>query len=186
MWEIGNEHAHAILLSMLLEMYQIKSIDQETATGTWKIISSKFDNQSVMVQVDLLWQMNQVWCAEDSDPHETIQMLQALRAKYALAGGCLNLPQFTAIILSAIPDKYCPLLHTLIATTWANSQTLNPNNLISHIPEATKHHDDFTQAQAKKDNTALATQAAGKQGNQTNPPRRERKCDNCSKERHWQ
>jgi hypothetical protein len=128
--------------------------------------------------------MNQVQCAEDSNPRETIQTLQALRAKYASAGGRLDPPQFTAIILSAMPEKYRPLLHALIATTRANSQTLNPNDLISHITEAAKH--DFVQAQAKKDDAALAARVAGKRGNQTNPPKREGKCDNCGKEGHWQ
>jgi hypothetical protein len=139
MWEIRNKHAHLILSSMLPEMYQIKIIGQETATGTWKIISSKFGNQSVIVQIDLLQQMNQLQCIEDTDPCQTIQMLQVLQAKYASAGGHLHSPQFTAIILSMVLEKYCPLLHALIATTCANGQKLNPNNLISHITKAAKH-----------------------------------------------
>jgi hypothetical protein len=50
--------------------------------------------------------MNQTRCAKDADPRETIQTLQALWAKYASAGGKLESAQFTAIILSAMPDRY--------------------------------------------------------------------------------
>jgi hypothetical protein len=58
-----------------------------------------------MVHIDLLWQMNQTQCAEDADPWETIQTLQALQAKYASVDRHLELAQFTALILSAMPDK---------------------------------------------------------------------------------
>jgi hypothetical protein len=77
-WEIGNEHARSILLSTLPETYQIKIIGLDSAMDGWDTIKSKFDNQSEMVQIDLLRQMNQTRCAEDADPRETIQTLQAL------------------------------------------------------------------------------------------------------------
>ena len=78
MWEIGNEHAHSVILSTLPETYQIEVVGLESAKETWDLISSKFDNQSEMVQIDLLRQMNQTHCAEDADPRETIQALQTL------------------------------------------------------------------------------------------------------------
>jgi hypothetical protein len=59
-----------------------------------------------------------------------------------------------------MPERYRPLLHALIATTRVNKQTLNPNDLISHITEAAKH--DFAQEQAKKDDAALAARSGGK------------------------
>jgi hypothetical protein len=188
LWEIRNEHACSIILSTLLETYQIEVIGLENAKETWDVICSKFDNQSEMVQIDLLRQMNQSRCPEDADPRETIQALQTLRAKYASAGGYLKPAQFTAIILSTMPDRYHPLLHALIATTRVNKLTLNPNNLISHITEAAKH--DFAQEQAKKDDSALAAQNAGKHagrnnGNNKPHPKREGKCGNCGKEGHW-
>jgi hypothetical protein len=58
-WEIGNEHARSIILSTLPETYQIEVVGLETAKQTWELICSKFDNQSEMVQIDLLHQMNQ-------------------------------------------------------------------------------------------------------------------------------
>jgi hypothetical protein len=97
--------------------------------------------------------MNQTWYAEDADPQDAIQILQTLQAKYTSAGKCLKLAWFTAIILSAMPDHYQSLIHTLIASTWVNKLTLKPNDLISHITKAAKH--DFAQEQAKKDNAAL-------------------------------
>jgi hypothetical protein len=100
----------------------------------------------------------------------------------------LELAQFSAIILSAMPDQDQPLLHALIATTHVNKQTLTPNDLISHITEAAKH--DFAQEQAKKDNAALAARVMGNQGKQRgnsnqNPPKQEGKCNNYGKEGHW-
>jgi hypothetical protein len=139
-WEIRNKHAWSILLSTLPEAYQIEVIELKTAIDTWETISSKFDNQSEMVQIDLLQQMNQTQCVKDSGPCKTIQTLQALQEKYTSAGGCLESAQFTAILLSAMLDKYRPLLHALIASTHVNNQTLNPNDLISHITEAAKHN----------------------------------------------
>jgi hypothetical protein len=58
-WETGNEHAWSILLSTLPETYQIKIIRLDSAMEGWDTIKSKFDNQSKMVQIDLLHQMNQ-------------------------------------------------------------------------------------------------------------------------------
>jgi hypothetical protein len=55
-WEIGNEHARLIILSTLLETYQNEVIGLQTAAETWKSISSKFDDQSKMVQIDILRQ----------------------------------------------------------------------------------------------------------------------------------
>jgi hypothetical protein len=72
-WEIGNEHVWSIILSTLPESYQIEVIGLETAAEAWKMISSKFDNQSEMVQIDLLQQMNQTRCAKDADPCETFK-----------------------------------------------------------------------------------------------------------------
>jgi hypothetical protein len=141
-------------------MYQIEVVGLESAKETWETICSKFDNQSEMVQIDLLQQMNQTRCAEDADPCDTIQILQTLHVKYSSAGGHLQPAQFTAMILSAMPDKYRPLLHVLIASTPVNKQTLTPNDLISHITEAAKH--DFAQAQSKKDDTALAARTSGR------------------------
>jgi hypothetical protein len=89
-WEIRNEHAWSIILSTLPESYQIKVIGLKTAAEAWKMISSKFNNQSEIVQIDLLQQINQTRCAEDADPCETIQTLQTLWAKYASAGRCLT------------------------------------------------------------------------------------------------
>jgi hypothetical protein len=141
-----------------------------------------------MVQIDILRQMNQTRCTEDADPRETIQILQTLRAKYASAGGHLESAQYTAMILSAMPDKYRPLLHALIATTRINKQTLNPSDVISHITEAAKH--DLALAEAKKGDSALAARVVGRRGGKENHSNRssdlrEAKCDNCGKEGHW-
>jgi hypothetical protein len=67
-WEIGNENAQFSLLSTLPETYQIEIIGLHSAMPGWDTIKSKFDNQSEMVHIDLLWQMNQTQCAEDADP----------------------------------------------------------------------------------------------------------------------
>jgi hypothetical protein len=81
-----------------------------------------------------------------------------------------------------MPDRYRPLIHTLIASTQVNKLTLNPNDLISHITEAAKH--DFAQEQAKKDDAALAARTGGKRNNKSKP-KQEGKCNNCGREGHW-
>jgi hypothetical protein len=159
-WQAGNEHVHSIILSTLPETYQIEVISIPTAADVWKNIFEKFDDQSEMVQIDILHQMNQTHCAEDADPRKTIQILQTLRAKYASVGGKLEPAQFTAIILSFMPDCYQLLLHALIASTCINKVALTPNDLISHITEAAKH--DFAQEQTKKDDATLAARTVGK------------------------
>jgi hypothetical protein len=58
-WEIENEHAQSIVLSTLPKIYQIEVVRLETAKQTWEPICSKFNNQSEIVQIDLLHQMNQ-------------------------------------------------------------------------------------------------------------------------------
>jgi hypothetical protein len=77
-WQAGNEHIHSIILSTLPETYQFEVISIPTAADVWKNISAKFDDQSKMVQIDILHQMNQTHCTEDADPRETIQRLQTL------------------------------------------------------------------------------------------------------------
>jgi hypothetical protein len=75
-WEVGNEHVCSVILSTLPETYQIEVVGLNSAKETWETICSKFDNQSEMVQIDLLHQMNQTRCVEDADPRDTIQILQ--------------------------------------------------------------------------------------------------------------
>jgi hypothetical protein len=93
-------------LSTISETYQIEVVSLKDAKATWELICSKFDNQSKIVQIDLLHQMNQTQCPKDADPCKTIQTLQVLHAKYASAGRHLEPAQFIAIILSAMLEGY--------------------------------------------------------------------------------
>ncbi|GJJ11497.1 hypothetical protein Clacol_005730 [Clathrus columnatus] len=58
-WMILNEHVRSLIMSTILETLQIEVITTELASEAWKIVTSKFDNQSEMVQANLLVQMYQ-------------------------------------------------------------------------------------------------------------------------------
>ena len=118
-WMIQTEHARSLILSTIPETLQIEIITAKSAYEAWSIVCTKYDNQSEMVQADIMGQMYQVRCTDDTDPHKTIQTLQSLQARYASARGKLEPAQFTAIILGAMPETYRPLVHSLVTANKA-------------------------------------------------------------------
>lgn len=180
-WTFLNEVARLTIMGSIPEHLQIEALSIKSAAKVWTTICGRFDNQSEMVQADILVQMHHTRCPDDGDPRETIKALQRLHAKYASAGGVLDSAQFTAIILTAMPESFWPMLHSLVATNRVMNRKLTPTDIVNHITEAAQHNAIFNER--KTGDAALFTKRS--RPSHSHIDKSKSTCNNCGKKGHW-
>lgn len=181
----AREAANSMIFSTIPERLQIKVIALKSTKEIWETIQQEFEDQSEIVQIDILHRMIMTRGSDDKDPRETLDTLLQLNAEYAAAGGVLENKLFAAIIIHALPDKFRPLIHAVISAARVTGKSISAEQLIQNISEAAKH--DAAQAQIKKEEDAALAARAGRQkmsGNSSQDRNKDVTCSNCSAPGH--
>jgi len=111
------EHVQAsirnIILSSVSDRIKNRLLPVRNAGEMWKKLKSIYENQSILVKVDLLSQIHSISCPEEGDPLKTIDELVQKTNEYAAAGGILSDEERAAALMKAMPRQYHPTINTL-------------------------------------------------------------------------
>ena len=121
----------------------------------WDTLCSMFDNQTILIQADIYGQMSNLRCPEGGNVIQTLDKMNQLANEYASTRGVLEDHHHIALIIRAIPNKYCQLVQTMMTVAAENGTQLSPTRIINHIVENAKI-DQAQERQDRDEQTAMA------------------------------
>ncbi|KAF9800126.1 hypothetical protein IEO21_10439 [Rhodonia placenta] len=108
-WVAKHQSIRTMLFQTLPESLKLWIASLQKASEAWQVVVDEYNNQGEFVQVELLRQMHALRCAEDSNPHPTLNQLEKLRSEYATAGAShQNLPTLTRLLDSGASCHFDP------------------------------------------------------------------------------
>jgi len=103
-----------IILSSVSDRLKNRLLAAKSASDMWTKLRGIYENQSILVQADLLAQLYSITCEEGTDPLVTIDEIQQKANEYAATGGMLREADQAAVLIKAMPREYHPTILALI------------------------------------------------------------------------
>ena len=145
--------AQHIILSTTSAQLGAKIKDMSTAKEMWKAVKDDATSKSTLFLLDVEDQLTSMKLGEneDSKTHLTelkqhFQLMLQCQDNLIKMGSVISDTRFNIIIMSSLPDSYCPTLQTITAAERANklsgssSKGMLPDDLITFIMEEAQHH----------------------------------------------
>ena len=194
--------AQHIILSTTSAQLGAKIKDMSTAEEMWKTIKDDATLKSTLFLLDVEDQLNSIKLG-DNDNSKThlmelkqhFQLMVQQQDNLLKMGSVIADTCFKKIIMSSLPDSYCPTLQTITATEKATrlsgstSKGMLPDNLIAFIIEKAQHQ-VINDKHIKTAESALAahtknvTRPRGKGKNKSKNMQSDVTCDNCNAPGH--
>jgi len=157
------------------------------SSAVWAAICKIHEDKSNLVQIDLRRRLSDTRCEESADIRNHFGELLKLREALAGMGTSLSDTDFTAIIMSSLPESYRPILSSMSAGARIAKTSLTPYDLISFVTEEYEHHQLMTSRVAKKSgNSAFSADAQKRKGSaQVKGASPDTVCYNCNRKGHF-
>ena len=157
------------------------------SSAVWAAICKIHEDKSDLVQIDLRRRLSDTRCEESADIRNHFGELLKLREALAGMGTSLSDTDFTAIIMSSLPESYRPILSSMSAGARIAKTSLTPYDLISFVTEEYEHHQLMTSRVAKKSgNSAFSADAQKRKGSaQVKGASPDTVCYNCNRKGHF-
>ena len=145
--------AQHVLLSTTLTYLGSKIKNLKTANKMWKAVKTDTTMKSSLYLLDAKDQLASMKLAENNDPKthlaemkQHFQLMVQHRDNLTKMGSELSDTRFNTIIMSSLPESYCPTLQTITAAERANALTegtpkrMKADDLIAFLIEEAQHH----------------------------------------------
>src|ERR1700678_1025747 len=189
-WRSGEAIIRQAIASTISDSLFLEVRKRESAKEMWDAVRDQREKKSRMVTVDMRRKLQAEKCPESGDIRAHLYKLQAMREDLASMGGSISDEDFTSIILGSIPQSYDTYIAAITATSTLLNQTLSPTNLIDTIRDEADRRTIKNPKSKKNEQDAayVAGQSFGrgkKEGEELKKSKKDAKCYNCKKKRHF-
>ncbi|PBK59629.1 hypothetical protein ARMSODRAFT_899028 [Armillaria solidipes] len=170
---------------------QIKN--QPSAAHVWGALVAIFETKGDLVQQDLISQLQNARCPEDSDIRAHLANMQRMGEELARMGTVITDQSFCTYIRQSLPPNYRPVLKTLSVASKMASKPVTSAVLIQEILEAADEMRVEKNIDEGVQNSALAASARatkdkgkgkGKGKGRDLKDKKKKHCTNCGMDNH--
>src|SRR6267154_1598612 len=172
-------------------LIEIKNLG--TAAEAWAKLCALHENKSEIVAVDKRGQLQSLRMQDGADIRKHLAQLEHLREELSGLGAPVNDSDFSAMMLSSLPQSYRPMVQTMLAVARQSSVKLTPDLIVAHLTADAEYQESLNQRSAHTGgNNALSATTGGKKpkrgGKQESAAASSdsKNCFNCGKAGHWE
>jgi hypothetical protein len=168
-------------------LLEIKNLT--TAAEAWKKLCSLHEDKSEIVAVDRRAHLQSLWMLEGGDIRAHMGEMERVREELSGLGVPVNNSDFSAMMLSSLPQSYRPMVQTMLAVARQSSAKLTLELIVAHLTVDAEYQEMLSHKTGT--NSALAASTGGKKPKKgekkehTAASGEEKKCFNCGRIGHW-
>jgi hypothetical protein len=151
------------------------------------------ENKSEIVAMDKCRQLQNLQMQDGADIRKHLAQLEHLCKELLGLGAPVNDSDFSAMMLSSLPQSYRPMVQTMLAVTWQSSVKLMPDLIIAHLTADAEYQKYLNQRLSPMGgNSALSATTGGKKLKQGGKQESavassdSKNSFNCGKAGHWE
>jgi transposase InsO family protein len=150
-WTLKESNVKSTLFNAVYESLVVELHGRDTSAEIWKAINERHQDKTEVFRAQTYRRLATMVCNSEADVKRYMTDAVKLREELAGMGRLMTGEEFNAIILSAMPTTYRPLLSSVIKSAEIAGKTLTSAELINYV----KEEYDTTHPESPPENAAL-------------------------------